>query len=558
MEVKTRHAFLLLSFFLISYILPLGGRDLLAPDETRYAEIPREMIARGDWVVPHLDGLRYFEKPPLGYWMHATSILLFGENNFAVRLPSAMAVGMSAFLIYLLVYQMSRNIDEKNALTVILSTLIFLSCFEVVGIGNTAVLDSLFSFFLTATIVTFFLASEALPKTTREKGFLLLSGVSCGLAFLTKGFLAFAVPVLVLAAYLIWQHRYLDLFRMSWLPILSAALVALPWSILIHLREPDFWRFFFWNEHIRRFMADSAQHKESFWFFFIAAPGSFLPWTFLTPAAVAGIREQMGERGPQGRLIRFSICWLVLSFLFFSVSKGKLLTYILPCFPPFAILVAFGLSRTLEKGKSRVFQLGVAITGILFGLFLLALICIQGFGYEGFLLYTQPWKAKMVVSGLAIMVLFCLWSLCTQYGKGKIVLVGLAPLLLVFLTHFAIPDLVIEASDPGRLLERHQYQIGPDDAIISCEKAVGTACWNLKRDDVYILGSGGELEYGLDYEDAAGRLLDLKSATRLIDRNRGKTVLIGQEKKIRNLRNALPLPVYEDDSGPKGYVFWRY
>ncbi len=97
--MQRRYALLLFLFFLLAYILPLGARSLFVPDEVRYAEIPREMIATGDWVVPHLDGVRYFEKPVLGYWVHAGSLLLFGENNFAVRLPSALAVGLSAWLI---------------------------------------------------------------------------------------------------------------------------------------------------------------------------------------------------------------------------------------------------------------------------------------------------------------------------------------------------------------------------------------------------------------------------------------------------------------------------
>lgn len=182
--------------------------------------------------------------------------------------------------------------------------------------------------------------------------------MSCGLAFLTKGFLAFAVPVLVVAPYLAWLRRYRDLWRMNWMPILFAALVALPWCILIHLKEPDFWPFFFWNEHMRRFMAANAQHKESFWFFFMAAPGMFIPWTFMVPAAMAGIRKLLNEEGPQGRLMRLSICWLVLPFLFFSFSNGKLLTYILPCFPPFAILMAFGLLHALKKEGRNIFFSG--------------------------------------------------------------------------------------------------------------------------------------------------------------------------------------------------------
>ena len=95
-EDSKRYIALVLAFFLIAYLFPLGFRDLLVPDETRYAEIPREMITTSDWGIPHLDGLRYFEKPPLGYWMHAGSLLVFGENNFAVRLPSAVAIGLTA------------------------------------------------------------------------------------------------------------------------------------------------------------------------------------------------------------------------------------------------------------------------------------------------------------------------------------------------------------------------------------------------------------------------------------------------------------------------------
>ncbi len=558
MGVKRRYAILLLSFFLLAYILPLGARDLLVPDETRYAEIPREMIAGGDWVVPHLNGLRYFEKPPMGYWLHAGSILLFGENNFAVRLPSAMAVGLSALLIYVLICRMYRNVNEESGLTAILASLIFLTCVEVFGVGNIAVLDSLFSFFLTATLAAFYFASEKAPGSPGEKRFLLLAGIACGLAFLTKGFLALAVPVLVVFPYFVWQRRYIDLFRMSWLPILTAVLVALPWSALIYLREPDFWSFFFWNEHIRRFMAENAQHKESFWFFFMAAPGLFMPWTFLTPAAMAGIRKLAGGRSPQGRLIRFSICWLVLPFLFFSVSKGKLLPYILPCFPPFAVLMTFGLLDILDKGSRKVFQWGVAATGTFFGMILLALIYIQIFSYEGFRLYSQPWKAMMVVNGLVFMILFCFWSLRCQYGKGKVVLFGLSPLLLFFLAHFTIPGFVIEKSAPGRLLEKRQYQIKPDAVIIADEEAVGAACWNIKRDDVYLLRSAGELTYGMHYKGAADRLLDVKSATRLIDRNRGKTMLIARAKRIRDVLNVLPEPAYQDDSGLEGYVLRRY
>jgi 4-amino-4-deoxy-L-arabinose transferase len=86
--------------FLLLYLLPLGARPVVIPDEARYAEIPREMLASRDWVVPRLDGLRYFEKPVLGYWLNALSTALFGQNAFAMRLPSAVSTGLSALCLF--------------------------------------------------------------------------------------------------------------------------------------------------------------------------------------------------------------------------------------------------------------------------------------------------------------------------------------------------------------------------------------------------------------------------------------------------------------------------
>ena len=558
MNGKGAHAALLL-FFLLAYLLPLGARDLVLPDETRYAEIPREMIASGDWIVPRLNGLRYFEKPVLGYWVHAASQLVLGENNFAVRLPSALAVGLSALLIYGLASRVSRRKDADGDATAVLAALVFLSAFEVFGVGNTAVLDNLFSVFLTACLTAFYFASEAPPKTAKESGFLLLAGLFCGLAFLTKGFLAFAVPVLSLAPYLVWQRRYGDLLRMSWLPILTAVVVALPWSIAIHLKEPDFWRFFFWHEHIQRFAAQNAQHKESFWFFFVLAPAMFIPWTFVLPAAASGIRERLFQHEGQSRLLRFCLCWLIGPFLFLSLSNGKLLTYILPCFPPFAILTAFGLFQALAKDKSnRWFQGGVAVGTLVFGLILVAFLYVQLFGFNALHPYQQSWKAVMVVNGLSFFILFCFWALKSREGKNKIFIFGMAPLLLFFLVHFTIPDQTIEAKSPGQLLEQHAPDVANDHVVISDETSIGAVCWYLRRSDVYLLGGAGELDYGLEYEDAKKRALDTKAAADLVERNRGKTILVARGKRISGWRDQLPQPVFQDQGGSSGYVFWKY
>jgi len=553
------YALLVFGLFFIGYILPLGAAELFVVDETRYAEIPREMIASGDWVVPHFNGLRYFEKPPLGYWMNAASMVLFGENAFAVRLPSALAAGLTALTVFLLMGRVLSREPGGWSEASVLGALIFLSCFEVFGVGNSAVLDTPFSFFLTVTTASFYLATEEPRGSWKERGFLFLSGLGCGLSFLTKGFLAFAVPALALASYLIWERRFRDLFRMSLIPVFTALLVASPWGIFIHLREPDFWRFFFWNEHVRRFLADSAQHKESFWYFFIIAPAAFLPWTFLIPAAAPGIKRFLNVQGPAERMLRFSLCWFLLPFLFFSVSNGKLLTYILPCFPPFAVLIALGLSHEpLGKKQNRLLRWGLMGNAGVFGALLAALAAVQLFGYGGIRPFDHMWKTIMAVNGFVFFIVFCLAALESRGGPKKTVFTGVAPLLLFFLAHFIVPGPTCESRIPGLLLKKHLSEISQNDIVISDEDTIGAVCWYLNRSDVFILGSPGELDYGLNYADAEGRRLTRRSLSDLVNAHQGKIVVIARKHNQTAWEDWLPKPVYQDVNGPSGYVYLRY
>ncbi len=557
--VRTGHVLLLLGFFLLAYLLPIGARDLVVPDETRYAEIPREMIASGDWVVPRIDGVRYFEKPVLGYWVHAVSILLLGENNFAVRLPSGLAVGLTALLIFLLVHRVRKKDDEKEGGAAVLATLIFMSCFAVFGIGNTAVLDSLLSLFLTGSIAAFFFATEQERGSRKETYFLLLAGFSCGLAFLTKGFLAFVVPVLALVPYLAWQRRWRDILRMSWLPILTAVLVSLPWAILIQMREPDYWNFFFWNEHVRRFLANNAQHKETAWYFVLVAPAMFFPWLLTAPAAIPGILSRMKGQDFRGRLMRLSVCWLVLPFLFFTSSSGKLLTYILPCFPPFAILMSFGLLHVFSKKWSgRLLKWGIGLCALLFFLALAAVLYIQFIGPHEKHIFDHPWKAITLVNGFLFYFLLCIQALRSRRVMSKLLLFALAPLFFFFVAHFILPDSTIDVKCPGPLLERNKPIIDENCIVITDTHAVRAVCWYLHRSDVYLLNEAGELTYGFNHEDARSRNLDMQSAIDMIRKNPGKVVVIGRISKEPEWREQLPEPVFRDSSGPKGFEVWKY
>ena len=539
-----------IGLFFLLYILPLGVRPVIIPDEARYAEIPREMIVSEDWVVPHLNGLRYFEKPALGYWVNAASIMLFGENAFAIRLPSVIATGISALMVFFLMRRFAGG-DWAG----IFAVGIFLACLEVYGVSTFSVLDSLFSMFVTSGMVSFFFAHTE-GKSARRTGFLFLFGAFCGLAFLTKGFIAFALPVVTIVPFLIWEGRCREFFRITWLPVSIAILVALPWAVMIHLREPDFWHFFFWNEHIRRFMSDHPQHAESFWYFVPVFIGGALPWTALIPSAILGVKESR----PGGPLIRFAVYWLVFPFLFFSASHGKLGTYILPCFPPFAVLMTIGLRKYIEEKGKRSFTLGTSFLAVVTGILATALVVVQVTGFMGFNLYgpSERWKCFAAVAGLMAWSGLLVCSLRSLNFKKQIVLYSAAPLLFMFSVHFIMPDLVKERKAPGEFLLSHANRIRPDSIIVT-SNLVRTVCWFYRRDDVYLLVNPGELDYGLGYDDAKGRLLSVEGLKRLIEGYRGqkKVILITRaDNRYVQYRSLLPKPAFEDIDGR--FVFARF
>lgn len=525
--------FAVLAVYVLLYIVPLGVRPLVIPDETRYAEIPREMIETGDWVVPRLNGIRYFEKPVMGYWLSAVSIKLFGENEFAVRLPAALSVGLTSLIVFLLV-----AFTGPGKRTALFASFIYLTFAEVFGVGTFNVLDSQLTLFLTAACASFlsaFLSCDA----KRRFLWLSLTGIFCGLAFLTKGFLAFAVPALAAAPFLLLQRRARSLFIMPWIPMLLAAFTCLPWAVLIAQREPTFWHYFFWVEHIRRFFSDNPQHPQPFWYFAALLPLLSFPWSLFAPAAAAWHRKTKGH----DILTRFSLCWLVFPFLFFSASEGKLATYILPCMPPLAILIANGLNGYLEGGRRRLFSF-FALTSSALGAAGALLVIILGLLPFSELRPFEPselWKQILIAFALAAWSILAFFAGRAKERKTVLILAAAAPLLAYFATHFILPAEIEARKAPGAFIERHRMEIPEGAVVVSDEALAASVCWYLKRSDVNLLLDGGELAHGLTYPDSVQRLLNLDGFKSLALKSEAAGVVLFADSRFYG-RTALPPP----------------
>jgi 4-amino-4-deoxy-L-arabinose transferase len=539
-----------IGLFIAIYIVPLGVRPMVMPDETRYAEISREMLDTGDWIVPKLDGLRYFEKPVLGHWLNAASQYLFGQNAFAVRLPSALAAGLSALAVFLLAYRFAGGAQAG-----LLAAATFLTSLEVFAIGVFCVLDSVFSLFITATMATFYFAW--MEKVNRKKYALLaVSGVFCGLAFLTKGFLAFMLPALVIFPLTIWERRWKELPALCWLPLITAVLVALPWSIAIYFRENDFWHYFFFTEHIERFFSPTnEQHSEPFWFFIPILAGGAMPWTPIFPLVIAGLRKTQ-LKDP---FLRFLLCWLIFPFLFFSACRGKLGTYILPCYPPLAILVTVGLMKYLAAGRMQALSRCLRNTAAVLFIITVALILNYTVMPESRIYsHSEVWKCVIVVVGIITYVLLLLLARDEENFQRKLILWYLGPLFLMFFSHFVWPNRFIYKKAPNEFLMDNANRIHPDTVLVSDNYLTPSVCWCYKRTDVLLIDRGGELTYGLSCNDSKQRQLDINEFKKLIDGNSGsgRVALITSTKRYSQYKQLLPKPIFENINS--GFVFLEF
>jgi 4-amino-4-deoxy-L-arabinose transferase-like glycosyltransferase len=311
---------------------------LLEPDEGRYAQVSREMLARGEWVVPHLQGQPYLDKPPLLYWLVMLSYKLFGVAEAPARLIPALAVHGTILVVYILG---RRSLGERSAFW---GALFLAITPGFMGMGRLLYMDGLLTFWVTLAIFATF---EAIRGERFRASWWYLAALAAGLGVLTKG----PVPLLLLVPP-IWLHRRLTdhAVAIGWKHLAGflavVAAVNVPWYAAIFMREPVFLRYFFWEHNVLRFIKP-FDHLQPVWYYMPIVLGGLLPGTLLLYAYVRHLMNDDPERAAmrtagQGFFLLAGL-WCLF---FFSMSGCKLPTYIMPAFPCLCLAMGDFIARS--------------------------------------------------------------------------------------------------------------------------------------------------------------------------------------------------------------------
>ncbi|MCO7628374.1 lipid IV(A) 4-amino-4-deoxy-L-arabinosyltransferase [Pseudomonas fluorescens] len=481
---------LLVGFCLLAYLLPLSTHGLWIPDETRYAQISQDMLLSGNWVSPHFMGLRYFEKPIAGYWMIALGQELFGQNLFGVRFASALSTALSVLLAYLIARRLWNDTRKS-----FVCALLYMSFTVVAGQAGYANLDPQFTFWVNLSLVALWFALDS-KSTAQRLGAWAVLGLACGMGFLTKGFLAWLLPVLIALPWMLWHKRWRELLMFGPVAVAIALIVSLPWVLAVHAQEPDYWRFFFWHEHIRRFAGDDAQHDAPWWFYLPLLVAFSLPWVGLLPTTF----RQAWQTRAEPKMV-FLLLWLLLPLVFFSLSNGKLPTYILPCLLPMALLLGNALADRLRLEQGRALAINGLLNLLLGVLTLIALVYLQ---------LDKPVYDHELHSLVLVFIALIGWIIANLAQAFLPLQCWAAPalgsLLLVGILPAALPESVVANKTPDQFIRHHVTELSGATHLLSNDLGAAAAlAWRMKDPQVALYNTVGELKYGLSYPQGAAR-----------------------------------------------------
>lgn len=387
---------------LIAFFYQLGNIGLIDKTEPMFVEAARQMVITGDWLTPYWNDATRFDKPPLIYWLMAISFKIFGINEMAARLPSALFGLLTVLLVFYLIYLVNQKIlitqenpdltNHKNLLIATIGALITILNPAWIAWSRTGVSDMLLSSNISLALLSFFIGYIHHQEKPKIKTFWYLAFyVFSALAVLTKGPIGILFPVIIIASFSIYVKQWKPVLRELKLHLGMPLfiIITVPWFILISLKHgSEYIDTFFGYHNFERFTTVVSNHPGPWYYFFPVLFGGLIPWSCYLPLAIIRLkfwqRNYYIEQNRENQLSLFALIWLVVIFTFFSISVTKLPSYILPVLPAEAILITFTWQEIITKSKPNFPTWAYNLTAI-FNIIILIAMAWASFNLPNFL-----------------------------------------------------------------------------------------------------------------------------------------------------------------------------
>ena len=486
---RRARAWWLIPLFALLMLPGLGSIPLYEPDEGRYAEIPREMLATGDFVAPHQNGVLFFEKPALYYWLVACSqTLLDGE------LGSRFISFLFALLGLLLTFVLGRSMGG-NRLGFLAALILGISPLWLV-LARVNSLDMAISATITGALVAFWFAQGR--QTSGYADWLLLF-VASAAAVLLKGLIGILIPGAVIFLFLVCSGRWRALLKVPWiLGTLLFLAITIPWHALLAQRYPDFLWLYFVREHFLRYTTDIADRPGEPTYFLLVVLIGFLPWSSLLPVS-AGLYRRV-EDPTQRSALQFLYIWFAFVVVFFSLSSSKLIPYVLPAWPAGALLIAHVILKAEEsKGRFRSLTLfGLGATGTIAILFFASCLWVSSDLGEKLLTNGLNLNQPALLACSTIGILISIWAVfqvaTARFARGVSGLILTNILLSVCILLIAAEVASIRTTKS--IAKCIQDREGQNVSIASFGTYPRTLSFYLAR-QIQVVAFEDELEYGI-------------------------------------------------------------
>jgi 4-amino-4-deoxy-L-arabinose transferase-like glycosyltransferase len=527
---KRRTLLALMLAFAVVWFGNLDYRKLVRPDEGRYAEIPREMVATGDWLTPRLNGIKYFEKPPLQYWATAAAYATFGQHQWTVRIWPALTGFAGVLLTWLVGVRLFGPMAGFYSALALASSLMYMV------IGHLATLDMGLTSFMSLSMAGLAIGlSDDRPPSSRRR-WILLAWAGMALATLSKGLIGIVLPLFVVGIYAIVERDFMLWRRLHLLSGATLfAAIAAPWFVAVSVANPEFPWFFFVHEHFARYLTQVHHRTAPWWYFFPLLAVGILPWLVsLGDALWQALRQHSAQQfQPQ----RFLAIWAIAIFAFFSISSSKLPSYIVPIFPALALLIG-GRLAAYRASTLRWHAVPMLLIGLFLMLFAtLALRFAQSpqdlplYGE-----YVQWLRAAGVVACAGALYAIYRWK------RGKI-LSGLVAVAFAALVAEQLALMGHDTLSPRtsfyKLAQQVKPYLGPKTRFYSVGTYEQTLPFYLKR-TVTLVAFADEMAYGLEQEPALW-LRDEKEFARIWRSSDDALAIMPPQKYIELAAAGLPM-----------------